>query len=209
MVLGGGMTGAQFCLAQQNRWTHTSLVVSGPRVTSDFDTDPCWIGPKCRTADFLAATPEQKRSAINAARRVGSLNSQVLEQLARAEESGSIQVIQSPAIGCENRQLLLANGERLGFDHLVLATGFEKIRPGGVLVDRLIEQLDLPVSPCGFPLTSAALEWSKGLFVMGGLAELMVGPVARNISGGRHAAKLILSQSEQDDKVSPKLLTAV
>ena len=35
------------------------------------------------------------------------------------------------------------------------------------------------------------LEWGPNLFVSGALAELEVGPIARNISGARVAASII------------------
>jgi hypothetical protein len=85
----------------------------------------------------------------------------------------------------------LCAGSPLACDNFVLATGFQKTRPGGSLVKELINELHLPTSTCGFPLTDPDLQWAEGLFVTGGLAELTLGPVSRNITGARSAAKII------------------
>ena len=43
----------------------------------------------------------------------------------------------------------------------------------------------------GLPSISSELEWLPQLFVSGGLADLELGPFARNIMGGREAAQRI------------------
>jgi hypothetical protein len=77
--------------------------------------------------------------------------------------------------------------------HLVLATGFEPHRPGGALLDdTAVERLGLPCAACGYPIVSRRLEWAPGLFVSGPLAELELGPTARNIAGARAAGDRLL-----------------
>ena len=80
-------------------------------------------------------------------------------------------------------------------DHVLLATGFDPGRPGGALVDRAVVELDLPVAPCGYPVVDARLEWGRGLHVTGPLAELEIGPVARNIIRARYAALRLVQAS--------------
>jgi hypothetical protein len=86
-------------------------------------------------------------------------------------------------------RLSLANGDTVAASHAVLATGFDQARPGGTCVDHAIADLGLPTAPCGYPLVSRALEWRPHLFVTGPLAELELGPTARNIAGARAAGK--------------------
>ncbi|WP_174731393.1 hypothetical protein [Mesobacillus harenae] len=57
----------------------------------------------------------------------------------------------------------------------------------------LIEEEELPCVECGFPVISSNLEWTKGLYVMGALSELEIGPTARNISGAKTASHRIVS----------------
>ena len=52
--------------------------------------------------------------------------------------------------------------------------------------------LMLPLS-CGFPKITHELEWLPHLFVAGGLADLELGPFARNIMGGKEAVQRIYS----------------
>jgi len=77
---------------------------------------------------------------------------------------------------------------------LVLATGFESHRSGGSLLgDEAVDRLGLACAACGYPLVSRYLEWGPGLFVSGPLAELELGPTARNISGARAAGERLLA----------------
>ncbi|MEM8997383.1 MAG: hypothetical protein AAGF23_21545, partial [Acidobacteriota bacterium] len=84
----------------------------------------------------------------------------------------------------------------LGFDTVVLATGFETARPGGPFLDDAVRGLDLPTAPDGFPVVDRYLRWRDGLFVMGPLAELEIGPASRNLSGARMAADRIVRSLE-------------
>jgi len=62
-------------------------------------------------------------------------------------------------------------------------------------LDQAIAKHELPLAPCGYPLVAPLLAWAPGLYVTGGLAELELGPVARNISGTRHAGERLAAVS--------------
>ncbi len=83
-------------------------------------------------------------------------------------------------------------GEAIEVDGVLLATGFEQSRPGGALVSDLIETHALPCAACGYPVVDPHLRWHPSVFVTGPLAELEVGPAARNIAGARRAADRIV-----------------
>ena len=76
---------------------------------------------------------------------------------------------------------------------MILATGFEAQRPGGVLVDDLIEEQGLPCAACGYPQVDGSLRWHPRVFVAGPLAELELGPAARNIAGARRAGERLVA----------------
>lgn len=200
VVLGAGMSGAQFCL-DRARGHSMTLLTPHPLRTHDFDADPCWIGPKCLNEDFWSLTAEEKRKTIAEARQPGTLNDQVFQDLTRAISDGEIQFRLATVQGMTPGGLYLNDGSTLAFDRLVLATGFEKNRPGGRLVSNLINELQLPTASCGYPLTDSNLQWTEGLFVTGGLAELTLGPVSRNITGARSAAKLITQCLSKEKKL--------
>ncbi len=56
------------------------------------------------------------------------------------------------------------------------------------LIQQLVTKYQAPVSSCGLPSITPTLEWLPNLYVSGGLADLELGPFARNIMGGREAS---------------------
>lgn len=190
-VIGTGMTGAQFALSVAKRGVEVSLCGGPLNQLQDFDADPCWMGPRCLNDEFLRAHPNEKRGAILQARKPGSLNPQVHSEVIQAANSGKLRHYEGRPSKIDGSFLTLDSGLTLQVDRVVWATGFEPVRPGGPLVDALVKDLSLPTAPCGYPLTNDHLEWAPGLYVTGGLAELTLGPIARNIAGARNAGKLI------------------
>ena len=92
----------------------------------------------------------------------------------------------------EDTLQISVDNQSLKVDGLLLATGFASHRPGGSLVDTLANQHALPCSTCGYPIVDTHLRWHPRVFVTGALAELEIGPVARNIVGARRAAERII-----------------
>jgi hypothetical protein len=84
--------------------------------------------------------------------------------------------------------LHLSSGTSIEVDQILLATGFGKCPPS------LMQKLGLPVSDfCGYPIVDRDLRWGHPrVFVSGALAELELGPSARNIAGARLAAERIV-----------------
>ena len=85
------------------------------------------------------------------------------------------------------------DGRAISCDRVLLATGFGAARPGGRLVDELVAAASLPCAPCGYPVVDHGLRWHPRVHVTGPLAELELGPVARNIAGARRAGDRILA----------------
>ena len=85
-------------------------------------------------------------------------------------------------------RLTLTSGASIEVDRVLLATGFSPQRPGGSMVDGLVESASLPCAECGYPVVDAGLRWHSNVYVTGPLAELELGPVSRNIAGARRAA---------------------
>ena len=96
-------------------------------------------------------------------------------------------------------ELTLSCGEKIKVDEILLATGFGKKLPGGIMIQRdLIEKAGLEVSDfCGFPIVNEHLQWHPRIYTAGALAELELGPSARNIAGARLAAERILQSIKQ------------
>ncbi len=192
VVVGAGMTGVQFALSQADQAAVT-VVTRSPLEIEEFDADPCWIGPKCLNQDFYRGDYQQRRNRIDEARRPGTVNRQVYDQFQKALGQGQLRLLESEVVGGSGRHLEFSDGSTLEFGSLVLATGFQPGLPGGPFTERLIRQLELPTTPCGFPVLTQDLEWRPGLFVTGGLAELELGPTSRNLAGARAAGKRIIA----------------
>ena len=196
LVVGGGISAAQCALALARQvGPPVTLLARHPLAESQFDFDPCWIGPKCLT-DFHRQPYEGRRAIVDGARLPGTLPAEVLTQLTLAVEEGRVRIftggVTSLSVGVGAIRLE-AGGEPLEADRLILATGFDGGRPGGTLVDRLIDRFRLPTTPEGYPVVDRDLAWHPRIHVSGALAELMVGPCARNIVGVRNAGRLLLA----------------
>ncbi|TVQ94565.1 MAG: hypothetical protein EA397_01375 [Deltaproteobacteria bacterium] len=196
-VVGGGISAAQVALKLAVRGCVVHLVRRhGPRVHT-FDSDPGWVGPKHMRGFLADPDPDLRRRKITAARHRGSMPEELAEALDHAARAGAIHLVEGevtrahllnglgspPPIGLQVGQDFLA------VDRVLLATGFLRDRPGGALVDRLVEEYELPCATCGYPILSPNLRWHARLLATGALAELQLGPVARNLVGARRAAE--------------------
>lgn len=199
-VVGGGITAAQVALAQARRSPGTvTLVLRHPPRLHELDADPGWMGPKRLRAFHSIPCLHWRRQAIQQARHRGSIPPRIWADVRRAETRGQLQVLVAEVLAAAHRggvvRLVLRGSERaetvLTTRRVVLATGFEPIRPGSPWLDTTVAAEGLPLAPCGFPRVDPALRWAPGLYVSGGLAELELGPVARNILGARMAAERI------------------
>jgi len=81
-------------------------------------------------------------------------------------------------------------------------------RPGSrdldraVRLDRTVRDFALSCHECGYPIVDRSLCGYPGLYVVGLLAELELGPVARTIIGARHAASRVPATSRFVIKVA-------
>ncbi len=192
VVVGGGLTAVQLALALARDLAQTCTVVllmRHPLRIYDFDSDPCWQNAIC-LKDFLATPdPAARRQQIAAARHVGSVPPNTAKALEAARAEGALSVIQAQTLHAEGHTLTLADGSQIHADHVLLATGSTRARPGGTWIDQAILEYNLPTAACGYPDVWKSLCWRAGLVVSGALAELALGPAARNIVGARMAGE--------------------
>jgi hypothetical protein len=161
---------------------------------SQYDFDPCWIGPKC-LRDFYRQDYVSRRATVDRARVGGSLPGEIFEELRTALDTTGLHFQKSrirSAVPDGNRIRLHTDTGTVWADTVVLATGFLTNRPGGDFIDQVIEKLGLQCGPCGFPIIGEDLRWAANIFVTGPLAELQLGPCARNIIGARNAGRHLL-----------------
>lgn len=202
LVLGGGISAVQLACSLSKSCREKVRIYSRHAIRRhEFDSDPCWMGPKCMRKFERIHSYRERRKMITRARNRGSISSEAdfhfRQALRHGYVSHKVREVERVALTPSGRVDVAFKEQKPEetFDRIVLATGFEQVRPGGELVDAAVEKLDLPVAECGFPILKEDLSWHQGLFVMGGLAELTLGPSARNIIGARKAAERILSIS--------------
>ncbi len=206
IVVGGGITAVQTALKLVTETRGTVHLLSRHALReSQYDFNPCWIGPKCLRAFYGEDLP-QRRATIDRARIAGSLPSEVLAAFNQA--------LSAKRIGFSEGRCLdaaMANGAVrletaagvIEADQVILATGFTPRRPGGAMIDRLVKDFDLKCNPCGYPVLGADLRWAASIYATGPLAELQVGPCARNIVGARNAGRILLHGLGHDPRRPP------
>lgn len=196
VVVGGGITAVQTALALSARsGSQVVLLARRPLKESQFDFNPCWIGPKC-LRDFYRLDPAARRASIDGARIPGSLPAEVLAAfnlaLAQARLVFQQAAIRTAAVEGDGIRLVTEKGA-MDARRVILATGLRPARPGGTLTERLVEDWGLPYNSCGYPIVGKDLQWGPNLYVTGPLAELQIGPCARNIVGARNAGRQLLA----------------
>jgi hypothetical protein len=189
-VLGRGMSAAQAALhfCQERK---VDLLVRGNLKLSDFDFP---AGRSAFEYSSLAKHAVEKRSrSVREARAFGTVNARVKADLLSAQRHGRLSLRVAQEGDWSPTEDLAFRWGDIWYRPaaMLLGTGFQQ-PSSRALTETIRQALGLPVSPCGLPLTNGALEWAPRLYLTGGLAELAVGPTARNILGARHAATAIL-----------------
>jgi len=200
LLVGAGISGVQAALRLATGRRRVTLTSRHPLRIAQFDSDPGWLGPLrmerfARQRDWSA-----RREMIRTARHRGSIPPEIHLALRIALAEGRIELAVAEVLGAEEvGSFARVHTERDSFDvdHVLLATGFSTARPGGDLVDDLVDAYALPCADCGYPVVDRALRWHPRLFVAGPLAELELGPVSRNLSGARRAGDRIVEYSRR------------
>ena len=194
VVVGGGITAVQLALKLAREHTGKIIVLSGHPLREQFyDFNPCWIGPKCLT-DYYKLDYHRRRRIIDQERVPGTLPAEVFETFRAALESGNPSFknerVDTAMCRDDGIELITENGS-LRADRVLLATGFENKRPGSPLIEQIISEFGLACNECGYPIVGTDLRWGERIYVTGPLAELQVGPCARNIIGARNAGRFL------------------
>ena len=201
-VVGAGISAAQTAIRLSSSGHHVLLVARHELREKQLDVAAGWLGPKFMAGFQRSSDLKQRRWIIDKARQSGTMPPDVRRSLIRAVEQGTVQLVQSEVQGVtrvEGRlRLLLRNESNVEVQKVLLATGFTSKRPGGGMVDRLIESAALPCADCGYPIVNSELRWHPRIYVTGPLAELEIGPASRNIAGARRAGDRIVHSVLQE-----------
>lgn len=199
-IVGAGVTGGQLAVSLAERGAAPTVIEMREPRQADYDGNPCYVGPRCAGDFDQIGSAEERRRCITAERYPGTLPRDIYEGLSSLRSRGAVAFLIRRVEGVrdtgEGVSLELATldgrGESRRFDRVVAATGFAPEPPMGDLVRSHAAREALALGPLGYPFPQANLEWGENLFLSGALAELRVGPPARNIIGAHLAARRIL-----------------
>ncbi|MEO1670188.1 MAG: FAD-dependent oxidoreductase, partial [Cyanobacteria bacterium J06631_2] len=163
--------------------------------------DPGWLGPKY-LKNFHAETDWSERyQQIQQARNGGSMTPDMMLNLNQAANEGKVRIDEccqvSDAQWQDNLWHVSCHHEnrhqhRHQFNRIWLATGTRFNLAEHPLLQEVIKTYPTEIVN-GLPILDEQLRLPKSnCFIMGGLAALQIGPVARNIGGGKMACQRIV-----------------
>jgi len=200
VVIGGGITAAHLVirLAREFPGQVTQITRHDTRV-HDFDSDPGWLGPKYMNAFEKIREYQTRRKIITKVRNKGSVTSELGAKLVRLKRENKLEIIKDEVSTCQKGKegfdlSLLSSNLPIQAATILFATGFSKEVMKVDWLQNLIQTHQLKCAECGFPIVNQSLSWCDHLFVTGPLAELEIGPTARNISGANKAATRIAAR---------------
>ena len=198
LIIGGGLTSGHLALGALKRGANVTLMVRRHLKEKLFDAEPGWLGPKYLKG-FSAETDWQKRwQLIQEARDGGSMTPAVMTQLRRYQHQDELSIFEecqviSAEFVSDRWQLKCDDGMIREYHRIWLATGTKLDVRKQPILKEILHTHPLEIVN-GLPVLDEYLRWSGcELFIMGGLAALQVGPVARNLSGARMASGRIVS----------------
>jgi len=197
LIVGGGLTSGHLAIGAIALGATVTLMARKQLQSKIFDADPGWLGPKY-LKDFHADINWYSRwQMIQQARNGGSMTPEIMLQLSQAANEGKIKINESCQVSSaqwqdNHWQVSCVDGGKHKFNRIWLATGTRFNAAGHPLLKDVLKAYPTEIVN-GLPVLDKYLHLPKSnFFIMGGLAALQIGPVARNIGGGKMAGRLIV-----------------
>lgn len=198
LVVGGGLTGAGIAVGAARRGAHATLATRRPLVIRVADAESNWHGPARLRGYFAERDPERRLRMSRDARGGGSVTPAVADELRELVEAGSATLRAASEIECatwrDGAFDALIDGRTQRFEHIWLATGHALSALDEPLLHDIADAHRAHLVD-GLPALDDACRWpGTELHLMGALAELQLGPLARNLAGARMAADRVISR---------------
>src|SRR5699024_3020859 len=207
-VVGSGISAAHLTIRLLKENSNTvHLWMNKNIAVHDFDADPAWLGPKNMTSFQDIQSSKKRLDIIKQERHKGSMPKELELRLKKYVKQKRLIIHINEILEVRDHHIITEN-DSLFYDHILLATGFKNTIMQQPIITQLISHFQAPITTCGLPWISPTLEWLPNLFVSGGLADLELGPFARNIMGGREAA-LRISQAYDKIKSTTNIKRAI
>ncbi|MCA9802878.1 MAG: FAD/NAD(P)-binding protein [Cyanobacteria bacterium HKST-UBA02] len=202
-IVGRGLTAAQVALIAAEKSPGKAYLLSKGQIP----VHDIGFRPATELGDFHGETDMAKRREyLSKAMVRGSITREVAADLFQASmvdrhlKVSFSHAVDGKALDNGQIELTLSNGESLVVDRVLLGTGFNIHCPGEDWLKGSVYGCDLPVHTDGYPIVDKFLRWHPRIFVTGALAELEIGPGARNIVGARLAGDRIANWLEGQGK---------
>ncbi|MEM8779884.1 MAG: FAD/NAD(P)-binding protein [Cyanobacteria bacterium P01_G01_bin.49] len=188
LIIGGGLSSGHLTVGAIARSAKVVLMSRRELQEKLFDADPGWLGPKYLKGFNHELDWEKRWQMIQTARNGGSMTPAMMLQLRRLTRDGKLKIEEQCEViqaRWQNHQwqIKCQDGKNFFCDRIWLGTGANLSVENYPL---LTDILDTHLTPFvhGLPILDEYLRWSSlALFMMGGLAALQIGPVARNLAG--------------------------
>ncbi|HAC61951.1 MAG TPA: FAD-dependent oxidoreductase [Cyanothece sp. UBA12306] len=197
LIVGGGLSSGHLAKGAINLGATVTLMTRKQLQEKIFDTDPGWLGPKY-LKDFHSETDWYVRyQQIQQARNGGSMTPEMMLQLRKASHEGTIIINECCRVRnaqWQNNlwQVYCDDGSKHQFNRIWLATGTRFNVKEYPLLQEVLNTYPTEIVN-GLPVLDKYLRLPKSnFFIMGGLAALQIGPVARNIHGGKMSCRRIV-----------------
>ena len=199
LIIGSGLTSGHLAVGAIARGAQVLMMARRTFYEKLFDAEPGWLGPKYLKHFHAEPDWETRWQMIQAARNGGSLTPALFTKLRRLKREGKLSFyeqceVQSAEWKGDAWKVTCTPSDRVNvpIDRIWLATGSTLNVNHWSLLSDIRATAPLPVVH-GLPVLDAQLRWAgSNLFIMGGAAALQVGPVARNLFGGKLASERIV-----------------
>ncbi|MBE9140012.1 SidA/IucD/PvdA family monooxygenase [Nodosilinea sp. LEGE 07088] len=203
LIVGSGLTSGHLAVGAVKRGANVVMMARRTFQEKLFDAEPGWLGPKYLKGFHAEPDMQARWQMVQQARNGGSLTPEMMTQLRRLERQGQLTVYEHCQVAkaewkgeawkvcCDNYSVhdCLAHQP---IHRVWLATGTTlDIQTHPLLADVWKHYPIATVN--GLPILDEHLRWPGcELFLMGPWAALRVGPVARNLFGGKLASDRIV-----------------
>jgi hypothetical protein len=183
LVVGGGISGVQKCLALAVSGRRVFLLTEGATRVSLYDHRVGFNGPK-RRGELMEVEDVALLKLIQSNKLTGTVTPDLLEELNREVIRGRVSLLsltEEPSsgeieTGPEGISLLLG-ARKVQVDAVLIAAGFEERVPQNPLIQKLMVK-GFPAE-MGYPRLNQNLSWQPNLYLAGAMAELRIGPRGR------------------------------
>ena len=207
IIIGGGISAVQAALSwvREGHALYPTILCRHPVRIADFDSDPCFLGPRCLRPFSRLSDAHQRIEMMRDRQNRGTVPPETAQALRAAQEAGrcavsvgevaDIEVNRGGAHDDEGYRgyvLRLKSGAYLHGDCILLATGLNGSVMDHPLYRHLVDEHGLQCSADGLPHIDVALRWHERIMVCGPGAQLVIGAAAGNIIGAQLALRQIV-----------------